>query len=121
MLIVPPYETQLAEFDTALAALRTALARWPQGIYALWYPINQRRTLQPFLRRAANLPAKNIWTAELSVRPDDSPLRMNGSGMLLINPPWQLDGTLAAALPRVAATLGEKGTGGWRLEWLKRE
>lgn len=121
VLIDPPYEAQLAEFDTALSALRAALTRWPQGIFALWYPIKQRRALHPFLRRAANLPTKNAWTAELLVRPDDSPLRLNGSGMLLLNPPWQLDEALAAALPRVAAALGEQGHGGWRLDWLRRE
>ena len=37
VLIDPPYEAQLEEFDTALGALRDALARWPQGTYALWY------------------------------------------------------------------------------------
>ena len=121
VLIDPPFEAQLAEFDTALAALRTALTRWPQGIFALWYPIKQRRALQPFLRRAAALPAKTIWTAELLVRPDDSPLRLNGSGMLLLNPPWKLDETLATALPALTQTLGENHAGTWRLEWLRRE
>ena len=57
VLIDPPYEAQLDEFDTALAAIREALARWPQGMLALWYPIKQRRVLQGFYRRAAALEA----------------------------------------------------------------
>ncbi len=105
VLIDPPYEAQLDEFDAALAALRNGLARWPQATYALWYPIKQRRSLQPFYRAAARLPAKSALLAELLVRPDDFPLRMNGSGLLLLNAPWQFDTPLAATLDALAAIL----------------
>jgi 23S rRNA (adenine2030-N6)-methyltransferase len=118
VLIDPPYETQLAEFDTSLAAIREGLRRFPQGVFALWYPIKLRRTLGPFQRRAADLPAKSALLAELLVRPDDSPLRMNGSGMLLLNAPWQLDVVLEPALTALAALLGEPGASA-RLHWLR--
>ncbi|MBU8976307.1 23S rRNA (adenine(2030)-N(6))-methyltransferase RlmJ [Lysobacter sp. MMG2] len=120
VLIDPPYEAQLEEFDTALGALRDALARWPQGTYVLWYPIKLRRSLQPFYRRATTLPAKSSFVAELLVRADDSPLRMNGSGLLILNPPWQLDQTLAGVLPLLAKVLGESADAAGRLEWLVR-
>ncbi len=118
VLVDPPYEAQLDEFDVALAALREALARWPQGMVALWYPIKQRRALAAIQRRFAALDAKSILQAELLVRPDDSPLRMNGSGMLLLNPPWQFDRTLAPALEAIRAALGEAGAA-TRIEWLR--
>ena len=121
VLIDPPYEAQGAEFDAILTALKDAFARWPTGAYAVWYPIKQRRTLLPFFRKAAALPAKSALVVELLVRPDDSPLRMNGSGLLILNPPWKLDAELAAALPGLAKALGEDGGGGHRLEWLKQE
>lgn len=120
VLIDPPYEAQLEEFDTAIGALRESLGRWPQASYALWYPIKLRRSLQPFYRRAAALPAKSVLAAELLVRADDSPLRMNGSGLLLINPPWQLDQTLAAVLPLLAKALGETPAASSHLQWLVR-
>lgn len=120
VLIDPPYEAQLEEFDTALGALRDALARWPQGTYVLWYPIKLRRSLQQFYRRAATLPVKSSFVAELLVRADDSPLRMNGSGLLILNPPWQLDQTLAGVLPLLAKVLGESPEAGGKLEWLVR-
>jgi len=119
VLIDPPYEAQLQEFDAALAALRDGLGRWPQGSYALWFPIKQRRVLQPFLRAAATLPAKSVLLAELLVRADDSPLRMNGSGMLLLNPPWQLDVQLAPTLDALRQALGEDGGSLARLAWLR--
>ncbi|MFS8062968.1 MAG: 23S rRNA (adenine(2030)-N(6))-methyltransferase RlmJ [Luteimonas sp.] len=118
VLIDPPYEAQLDEFDTALAALRDGLARWPQATYALWYPVKQRRVLQPFFRQAAVLPAKSALLVELLVRPDDSPLRMNGSGLLLLNPPWQVDAALAPMLALLRDRLGEAGAS-TRLEWLR--
>lgn len=119
VLIDPPYEAQLAEFDAILAALRTGLARWPQGIFAVWYPIKLRRSLQPFLRKAAQLPAKGALLAELCIHPADSPLRLNGSGMLLLNPPWQFDARIAPILDALRAALGESGATG-RLDWLLR-
>jgi 23S rRNA (adenine2030-N6)-methyltransferase len=118
VLVDPPYEAQLDEFDTALEALRDGLARWPQATYALWYPVKQRRVLKPFFREAATLPAKSALLVELLVRPDDSPLRMNGSGLLLLNPPWQFDAALAPTLAVLRDILGEAGAS-MRLEWLR--
>ncbi|KGM52468.1 hypothetical protein N792_05185 [Lysobacter concretionis Ko07 = DSM 16239] len=118
VLIDPPYEAQLQEFDHIIGAVREALVRWPQASYAVWYPIKLRRSLNQFFRRAATLPVKSSLLAELMVHPDDSPLRMNGSGMLLLNPPWQLDQTLRAALPLLQKVLGETGASS-RIEWLK--
>ena len=120
VLIDPPYEAQEDEFPRILEALREGLERWPTGIFAVWYPIKRRRSVLPFLRKAAALPVKSSLVAEVMVRPDDSPLRLNGSGMLVLNPPWKLDLALAQALPELAKLMGEDGASS-RLEWLKRE
>lgn len=119
VLVDPPYESQLAEFDVAFLALREGLIRWPQACFALWYPIKQRRTLHPFYRKATSLPAKSTLVAELLVHPDDSPLRMNGSGMLLLNPPYQVDGELADMLPKLASSLSDARAGPPELRWLR--
>lgn len=118
VLVDPPYEAQAAEFDIALAALRDGLARWPQATYALWYPIKQRRSLQPFYRQAAQLDARSAVLLELLVREDDSPLRMNGSGMLLLNPPYGLDAVLAPALDVLAGAIAPEAPRA-RIEWLR--
>jgi 23S rRNA (adenine2030-N6)-methyltransferase len=118
VLVDPAYESQLQELDDALAGLRVGLRRWAQACYLLWYPIKRRRTLQPFYRRATDLPAQSVLRVELLVRPDDSPLRMNGSGLLVLNAPWQLDQALQATLPTLCKALGDDG-GSWRLTWLR--
>jgi 23S rRNA (adenine2030-N6)-methyltransferase len=118
VLVDPPYEAQLDEFEIALKALREGLTRWPQAMFALWYPIKQGRALQRFQRVAASLEAKSALVLELLVRPDDSPLRMNGSGMLIFNAPWQFDVAMRPALAALQTALGEAGAAA-RVEWLK--
>ncbi|HWU71752.1 MAG TPA: 23S rRNA (adenine(2030)-N(6))-methyltransferase RlmJ, partial [Pseudoxanthomonas sp.] len=59
VLIDPPYEAQDAEYPRIAAALKEGLARWPNATWVVWYPIKQRRSLLPFLRKAAALPAKS--------------------------------------------------------------
>lgn len=118
VLIDPPYETQLDEFDTARTALKDALERWPQAVYMLWYPIKRRSTLMPFYRSAATLHAKSVLLCELLVRADDSPLRMNGSGLLILNAPWQFDRQLQASVAALRNAIGESGASS-RVEWLR--
>lgn len=120
VLVDPPYEAQEAEYPLITAALGEALLRFPQAMFAVWYPIKQRPSLHPFFRRMAALPAKSVLAVELLVRPDDSPLRMNGSGMLLVNPPWQIEKDIEPALKPLAQAMGESGAS-WRLTWLKQD
>jgi 23S rRNA (adenine2030-N6)-methyltransferase len=119
VLIDPPYESQLDELDTLLHALDDALARWPTGTFAVWYPIKRRKALAPFFRKVAALPCKSSLLVELLVRPDNSPLRLNGSGMLVLNAPYQLDEVVRPVLPALVRLLGEPGAT-TRLEWLHR-
>src|SRR3546814_2792518 len=104
MIRRPPRSTRT---DT-LFPYTTLFRSWPQATCALWYPVKQRRALQPFLRKAMKLPAKSALVAELLVRPDDSPLRMNGSGLLVLNAPWELDAALQPALQALRDALGEE-------------
>jgi 23S rRNA (adenine2030-N6)-methyltransferase len=120
VLIDPPYEAQDEEYPLITGAVADALQRFPQGIFAIWYPIKQRPSLHPFFRKVATLPVKSALAIELLVRPDDSPLRMNGSGMLLLNPPWQIEKDIEPALKPLAQAMGEAGAS-WRLTWLKQD
>ncbi len=120
VLVDPPYEAQDEEYPRILAALGEGLARFPTGVYAVWYPIKRRATLMPFFRKVGHLPVKSALSIELLVRPDDSPLRMNGSGMLLLNPPWGLAEAIEPAVKVLAQALGEPGAS-WRLTWWKQD
>ena len=121
VLIDPPFEAQDGEFAAIEAALGSAHARWPSGVYAVWYPIKTHRTIAPFHRRMANGPFGEVLVAELLARPDDSPLRLNGCGMLIANPPWKLDATLAALLPPLRDVLAQSAGASENLRWLRGE
>lgn len=120
VLIDPPFE-DAAELAQALAGLRTAQARWPTACHALWYPIKDRAPAQRLHRALLESGLRRILCAELCVLPDDVALRLNGCGLVLINPPWQIDLTLETLLPPLRALLGVEGAGRSRLDWLVPE
>lgn len=121
VLIDPPYEAQEAEYRVIEQALKAALLRWPTGVYAVWYPIKQRSQVQPFLRWVQHSGVKRALRAELLVRPDDSPLRLNGSGMVVLNAPWKLDETLREPLRALSRLLSQDRPATWNLDWLIAE
>jgi 23S rRNA (adenine2030-N6)-methyltransferase len=64
---------------------------------------------------------RRLLVLELSVRPADSPLSLNGSGMLIANPPWQFDAEMRTSLGELHRLLAPRGAGGVRVEWLVGE
>jgi 23S rRNA (adenine2030-N6)-methyltransferase len=59
--------------------------------------------------------------AELYVAPLSDPTRLNGSSLILVNPPWTLHGALSPLWPALAAVRGRPTQGGFRLDWLAGE
>ena len=118
VLIDPPFEAQEAEFRTIGKALAAAYERWPGGVYAIWYPIKLRRTLQRFYRWFETKGIKKTLAAELLVQKDDSPLRLNGCGMVIVNAPWQFDLRLQQLLPDLGRMLARDANAQQRVEWL---
>lgn len=117
VLIDPPFEAK-DEFDRVLRGLGQALKRWPTGIYCLWYPIKDRAPVAAFhAALAAAVRPTPLLIAELLVLPDDYPARLNGCGLAILNPPWQLDQALGRLLPELHRRLQRKD-GGARVEWL---
>ncbi|WP_266159566.1 23S rRNA (adenine(2030)-N(6))-methyltransferase RlmJ [Dyella silvatica] len=121
VLIDPPYEAQEAEYKQIEKTLKAALLRWPTGIYAVWYPIKLRSQVQPFHRWLQRCGAKRVLRAELLIHPDDSPLRLNGSGMVILNAPWQLDETLREPMRALARLLSQTRQAKWQLDWLMQD
>jgi 23S rRNA (adenine2030-N6)-methyltransferase len=87
VLIDPPYENPAAEFERSLEVMQSILERSGNAVVALWYPIKDERTLLPWLSRAGRALATPAATLELWLYPRDSRVGLNGSGILLANPP----------------------------------
>ncbi|MEQ8232626.1 MAG: 23S rRNA (adenine(2030)-N(6))-methyltransferase RlmJ [Gammaproteobacteria bacterium] len=118
VLIDPPYEPPAAEQERAIAGLREVRRRFANGIVALWYPIKDGAGARSFLRRLAAPGLGEALVVELCVWPDDTRVRMNGSGMLIVNPPWQFEVALAAELPWLWQHLANDGLGRYTIERL---
>ncbi|MEZ5442064.1 MAG: 23S rRNA (adenine(2030)-N(6))-methyltransferase RlmJ [Lysobacterales bacterium] len=121
VLIDPPFETQEQEYDTIVRQLHLAWQRWPTGVYAIWYPIKLRQTIGRFHRRLQDTGMTRMLVGELCLHPDDSALRLNGCGMLLVNPPWRFEQTLAEILDALLAHLGQGRYARRSVEWLVGE
>lgn len=119
VLIDPPFEVR-DEFSQMRRGLENALKRWPTGLYALWYPVKAREPVARFHADLAMLGLPKALVAEVMVHGDDAPDRLNGAGLVLVNPPWKLDEALASLLPWLARVLAP-GTGCARLDWLVPE
>jgi 23S rRNA (adenine2030-N6)-methyltransferase len=115
VLIDPPYENP-NEFQDLLKGLQVALARWRTGIYLAWYPVKNRTEINAFFHRLKRTGIQNILVTEFNLYPDDSPLALNGSGLVIINPPWQLKKHLAEIMPWLLNELDKKKQGNYRLE-----
>jgi 23S rRNA (adenine2030-N6)-methyltransferase len=121
VLIDPPFEAQEDEFRSIETALSGALSRWPTGVYAVWYPIKLRQHVTPFHRWFREHSVKKTLVAELLLHPADSALRLNGCGMLVINPPWKFERLLEELMPVLARHLAQGRFTQQSVEWLVGE
>lgn len=114
VLIDPPYE-ELGEIDRLGAALARAVAKWPTGTYLGWYPIKDVALVDAMvadLHGALNRPALRL---DLLVSEPD-PTRLNGNGLIVINPPWTLAEEAMLFLPALAERLARRDYGAFRCE-----
>lgn len=101
VFIDPPYE-QKNEFDLLIVLLQKALQRCQTASYVVWYPIKSRDSVRCFYQKISlcikQKLAKDIVILECCPWPDDIAIRLNGSGMLVINPPFKFEQTISAIL-----------------------
>lgn len=110
VLIDPPYE-QPDEFARAAKALALTYGKFKSAVLALWYPIKHRPPVRAFFETIRHGGLRDVIAAELWVAPPVDPARLNGCGLLVVNPPFGFE---AAALPVLAAlrdALGGTGAG----------
>jgi len=120
VLIDPPFE-QDSDFANLANGLAAAHRKWATGIYALWYPIKGRSEPDALAKRLRRLGIGKILRAELIVSPLSDPTRLNGSGLIIVNPPWLLENELAVLLPVLAGILARQGKGSFTLDRLAGE
>ena len=97
VLIDPSYEVK-TEYAQVAKFIQQLLTRWSNGSVAIWYPLLKAGQHQGMIDKIVASGVRRIYQSEFYVQ-DAGSQRMFGSGMLLINPPWQLDQKIAAVMP----------------------
>jgi len=120
VLIDPPFERK-DEFERLAAGFREAFRKWPTGSYLIWYPAKSRRAADDLARAVAAAaagarPAGKCLRLEFSVAPQEAGGPLVSTGLLIVNPPWTLQGELKTILPELEKPLGQGGAGRFRLE-----
>ncbi len=120
VLVDPPFEVE-GEFARMIEGLWKAHRRWPGGIYALWYPIKDRAAVAAFRAGLADSGIPKILDIRFEVRAPSPEPRLDGSGLIVVNPPFTLENELRALLSELKRLLAEDDGAGWSLQWLAGE
>lgn len=119
ILIDPPFE-QTDDLTQCINALTEIIKRMRQAIVAIWYPIKDKKDLLFFYKKIAQINVPKLLKVEFLAQLADNSLGLNGSGMLIANPPWKLDVELSILLPYIREKL--TGTSGsYSMDWLVEE
>jgi 23S rRNA (adenine2030-N6)-methyltransferase len=129
VLVDPPFEGA-DEFDRLADGFAAAHAKWPSGIFMLWYPLKDARAAGRLGQRLADAllaapraqdraPRKELAERLLRIEFQTGPVirtdALTAAGLLVVNPPWTLQRDLAVLAPALAAVLGVDGPGRLRI------
>ena len=112
VLIDPPFENP-DEFADLAAGLATAYARWRTGVLAAWYPIKHRAPVRGFHAAMQQTGIRDIVAAERCLREPLLPDRLNGCGLLVVNPPFLFEREAPPILQAQLERVGRKERGAY--------
>lgn len=117
VLVDPPFEKP-GEFGRLIDGLLRAVKRWPGGTYALWYPIKDHDAVADFRERLRQSGIPKMLDIRFEIRQPSAEPRFDGTGMIVVNPPFVLDAELRLILPWLHTLLCDSGAPAPELEWL---
>ena len=117
VLIDPSFE-ELGEFSRLTQSVTTLAGRWPQCHAMIWYPVKERPAIWRFHEALAATGVSGLLAAEFIYEEETRHDRLNGSGFIFVNPPWQFDQRLMNLFPALHAALGTTFQG-QAVKWLK--
>jgi 23S rRNA (adenine2030-N6)-methyltransferase len=109
------------EFDRIVRALKETHARWPTGMYSVWYPIMAPAPMRDFAADIRRSGIRKVLQLEITVRERDETEIVPGCGMLIVNPPWHFEDEARPLVDWLARKLVMSGAPGSRVDWLVPE
>ncbi|RKZ83209.1 MAG: 23S rRNA (adenine(2030)-N(6))-methyltransferase RlmJ [Gammaproteobacteria bacterium] len=108
VLIDPSYEIK-TDYAQVFNTIDSAYKKFPTGIYALWYPVVDRKIIDHLERKFKRSGIKKIHRYELGIAQDQFGSGMSACGMIVINPPWTLTDKMSQVFPKLVTALGGEG------------
>jgi 23S rRNA (adenine2030-N6)-methyltransferase len=119
VLIDPPFENT-NEFVKLAEVAANIHTRWREGLVMIWYPVKERPALWRFHEALIEAGIPEMLCAEFIYEEEVRADRLNGCGLIIINPPWKLDEKLQQLFPALHQALGTAHHG-VTVKWLKPE
>ncbi|MGF9562378.1 23S rRNA (adenine(2030)-N(6))-methyltransferase RlmJ [Neorhizobium sp. BT27B] len=120
VLVDPPFEIE-GEYERLAKGLATAYRRFPGGTYCLWYPLKKGAPIKAFHEQLQALNIPKMLCAELTVISDREATGLNGSGVIVVNPPFTLKDELHLVLPALKEAMAKDRYASQRAFWLRGE
>ncbi len=105
VLIDPPFERK-DEFEMLGEQLGEWAKRWPTGCYMIWYPIKANSNTPALFDAAVDLNLSRVWTSEFLMHRRGTPDSFNGSGLMIVNTPFQIPERIETLAPLLCDALG---------------
>ena len=105
VLIDPPYE-QPGEIERLAQGLATAHARLAGAVLAGWFPIKHMAPVRALRAAIQAAGLRDAVEVSFCLRPPLDPTRLNGAGMVLVNPPFGWDTGIGALLAALSTGFG---------------
>jgi len=112
VLIDPSYEIK-SDYTLVANALGSIAAKVRHAVVAIWYPLLPEGRHEQLFEQVKHLPLRKVLRSELVYRSPEEGRGMYGSGMLVFNPPWQLDEVLAQSLESLSTLYQGHTTTSW--------
>ncbi len=109
VLIDPPYELK-EDYQKAVSTIVKAYNKFSTGTYIVWYPVVKRHFIEQMEKDFRNSDVKNLLQVEFCLENDTEEYGMTGTGLFIVNPPWQLTSQLEEVLPYMKDKLGNGNT-----------
>jgi 23S rRNA (adenine2030-N6)-methyltransferase len=107
ILIDPPYEDP-SEYARLAEGLKLAHARVRGAVIAAWYPAKRRASVRAFL---SSVSVPDTIVAELLLREPTDPTRLNGCGLVIVNPPFRFEEEARPIMDALLDRLGDREPG----------
>jgi 23S rRNA (adenine2030-N6)-methyltransferase len=112
--VLPPggrIRVEGSDFSRAQAALLDALGRFEGAVLVLWMPVKLRTDFDAWLAQLTSGASRPALASLLWMHPMDSRAALNGSALVVVNPPYLLEEAVRGWLPELQAILGNERSG----------